>query len=162
MKNTSPSYGRRLTPLMVPSGAIRIRIPSLAFSQTICLSASIIRACGPLRTPTLDVISKRHGRRRSGRGNRRADRDFDGLPGPFPLRQDNSRDCRPAKCVNWRATSPKQNPMCGFAFIGDTAFDANRLRRYLAGRDIEAVIPRCRVAKLLLFGSRNLNELGQL
>jgi transposase len=27
------------------------------------------------------------------------------------------------------------------AFIGDKAFDANRLREYLAGRGIEAVIP---------------------
>ncbi len=27
------------------------------------------------------------------------------------------------------------------AFIGDKAFDANRLRKYLAGRGIEAVIP---------------------
>jgi len=27
------------------------------------------------------------------------------------------------------------------AFIGDKAFDANRLRAYLAGRSIEAVIP---------------------
>ena len=50
--------------------------------------------------------------------------------------------------------------MCGFAFIGDKAFDANRLRQYLAGRGIEAVNPRCRAAKLLLFGSRDLNELG--
>ena len=28
-----------------------------------------------------------------------------------------------------------------FAFIGDKAFDANRLRKYLGGRGIEAVIP---------------------